>query len=71
MSFLTRVNCIFVSTASMKRVETMLSCSRPRLFRMELETQQIAGHSYVRPPLVSAVHANCEFALRGSDSFGS
>ena len=35
--FSEKVHWNFVSTASMKHVDTMLSCSRPRLFGTELE----------------------------------
>ena len=58
----------FCVSASIKHIDITLLCSRPRLFCMGLEILNIKSAQQQqrkdnlrngRPPLVSAVHANC------------
>ena len=48
-------------------------CSYGHHIRTTATLQETITYDWplVRSPLVSAVHANCEFALRSSDSVGS
>ena len=69
---LAREHSVFVSTPSMKHVTLCYHVAGRDYFVQNSRLNRDDNlRLAIRPiPLVSAVHVNCEFALRGRDSLG-